>query len=135
MLPAVANQLSKRATETEDPIMSALSRSAGRALVFSLGLCSIAAYAGGDHAKPAKRYKLTPIVATNNAQGELGFTQNTYTRRMNESVQVIGHHECWEAIGDPTRPFSLNAGWGYLFTPGNGSVLLPNITADAQGTI
>jgi hypothetical protein len=98
-----------------------------------LGFFAVAANAGA-HAKPAKRYSLTPIVATNNAPCEPGFTQNTFTRRMNESGQVIGYHECWEATGDPTRPFLVNSGWGYLWTPHTGSVLLPNIAADATGT-
>ena len=98
-----------------------------------LGCLALAAHAG-EPAKPAKQYKLTPITATNNAPCEPGFTQNTFTRRMSESGQIIGYHECWEATGDPTRPFLINAGWGYLWTPGAGSVLLPNITAGAQGT-
>jgi hypothetical protein len=109
--------------------MSALIRGS----CLALGLFAVAAYAG-DRAKPAERYELTPIVATNNAPCEPGFTQNTFTRRMNESGQVIGYHECWEATGDPTRPFLINFGWGYVWTPGNGSRLLPNIAADAQGT-
>jgi hypothetical protein len=109
--------------------MSALAKGFALALVFS----AVAAHAG-DRSKPAKRYALTPIVATNNAPCEPGFTQNTFTRRMNESGQVIGYHECWEATGDPARPFLLNAGWGYLWTPGTGSVLLPNIAADGIGT-
>jgi hypothetical protein len=109
--------------------MSALIR--GSCLV--LGFFAIAAHAG-EHAKPAKRYELTPIVATNNAPCEPGFVQHTFNRRINESGQVIGYHECWVATGDPTAPFSINAGWGYLWTPGTGSVLLPGIAADAQGT-
>jgi len=113
--------------------MSALSKGSGLALVISLGLFAVAANAG-DHAKPAKRYSLTSVVATNNAPCEPGFTQHTFTRRMNESGQVIGYHECWEATGDPTRPFLINQGWGYLWTPGTGSVFLPGIAADATGT-
>lgn len=109
--------------------MSALIR--GSCLV--LGFFIVAAHAGED-ARPAKRYKMTPIVATNSAPCEPGFTQHTFNRRINESGQVIGYHECWEATGDPAKPFLLNQGWGYLWTPRAGSVLLPNIAADATGT-
>jgi len=110
-----------------------MSAALSRSSYLLLGCFALAAHAG-DLAKPAKQYDLTPITATNNAACEPGFTQNTFTRRMNESGQVIGYHECWEATGDPARPFLINFGWGYVWTPGTGSRLLPNIAADAQGT-
>jgi hypothetical protein len=78
-----------------------------------LGFLSLTAHAG-DLAKLAKQCGLTLITATNDAPCEPGFSQHTFTRRSNESGQVIGHHECWEATGDPTRPFLINQGWGYL---------------------
>ena len=105
-----------------------------RCSLVTLGFFVAASAQGGEHAKPAKQYELTPIVATNNAHCEPGFAQSTFTRRINTSGQVIGYHICYEPTGIPETPLFFNSGWGYLFTPGAGSVLLPGIAAGAQGT-
>lgn len=105
-----------------------------RCSLVTLGFFVAASAQGGEHAKPAKQYELTPIVATNNAHCEPGFAQSTFTRRINASGQVIGYHICYEPTGIPETPLFFNFGWGYLFTPGAGSVLLPGIAAGAQGT-
>jgi uncharacterized membrane protein len=105
-----------------------------RCSLLALGFFAATAAQSGEHAKPAKHYKLTHIVAINNAQCAPGFVASTFTRRINASGQVIGYQQCYEASGIPETPFLWNAGWGYLFTPGAGSRLLPALGADSLGT-
>ena len=107
-----------------------------RCSVIVLGFFAAAAQSGdhGERGKPAKRYELQRIVATNDAPCEPGFAQWTFTRRINESGQVIGYQQCYEATGIPEAPFFFNQGWGYLFTPGSGSRLLPTIAGEGIGT-
>jgi hypothetical protein len=106
-----------------------------RCSLVALGVFAATVAHGGEQAKPAKHYELTPIVATNDAQCEPGFAQRTFTRRINASGQVIGYQVCWEPSGIPETPFFINFGWGYLFTPGVASRLLPNVAAGDFGTL
>jgi uncharacterized membrane protein len=87
-----------------------------------------------DTSKPARRYEVTEIVVPLNARCEPGFASFTFNRRMNESGQVVGYQECWEATGDPTAPFLRDFGTGYVWSAGAGAQSLPAVGGDARGT-
>lgn len=72
-----------------------------------LAFFSIAAQ-GADANKPARPYEVTEIVAPLNPKCEPGFAHSTFTRRMNESGQIVGYHECWEPSGVSEAPFLRN---------------------------
>jgi uncharacterized membrane protein len=87
-----------------------------------------------DTSKPARRYEVMEIVAPPNPKCEPGFVSFTFNRRMNESGQVVGYQECWQATDNPETPFLRNSGVGYVWSAGAGAQPLPAVGSDALGT-